>query len=130
MKTITLTRRELLWQTRHITWTEKDWIRFLEWLKQAVNEKNYWHDNYAGLYEKVKDMSWDEVVADFNDPKISVPVVRKYSDGTSWTYDQTLYDAVKEAMREDCYDADIDGEDYADDYDEDIEIDDIDKGEE
>lgn len=122
MKTITLTRSELVWQTRHATWSEEDWIRFLEWLKQSADEKNYWHDQYAGLYEKIKDMSWEEAVADFKDPKISVPVVKKYNDGTSWTYDQTLYDAIVEAMREDCYDADVDDEDYADDYSEDFDI--------
>ena len=122
MKTITLTRSELVWQTRHATWSEEDWTRFLEWLKQSTDEKNYWHDQYAGLYEKIKDMSWEEAIADFKDPKISVPVVRKYNDGTSWTYDQTLYDAIVEAMREDCYDADVDDEDYADDYSEDFDI--------
>lgn len=119
MKKIKLTYRELVWETREMEWGEDEWEDFIKWMSQAIDKDNFWHDSYKDLYEKIKDMSWEEVVADFEDPKISVKVTRSYADGTSWSYDYSLYDAICEAMREDCYDTDIVDTDYADDsYDE------------
>lgn len=134
-KQITLTRSELIWQTRQITWDETDWEHFVEWLKgcaEIEDETAYYKQVYGPLYEIVKDMTWEQVIDDFNkredndETSIKVQITRRYNIGLesefSDTYTEYLADAIEEAMREDCYDSDVISEDYADDYNEDFQI--------
>lgn len=115
MKSITLERRELIWETRINTWTEKDWDSYKSWLAGFSLESatNQWARNNAARYENIKNITWDEVVADFKVRLISWKIFYGKSEHTEY-----LCDLIREAMREDNYDCDVNYTEYADDYDE------------
>ena len=134
-KEIRLQRSELVWQTRCIYWNNKDWDNLKEWVKsqaekaqQPENQESGWYQSFIKIYDVIKDMSWDDAVREYenwdnsDEDQLYWEDTYKYYDGTSHTYKQYFGDWFLECMREDVYDADIESEDYADDYDEDIEI--------
>ncbi len=122
-KTIQLTRSELVWQTRQIIWDAEEFQKYLNWLKTFEGKEDAWCRNNYAIYELLAAYTWDEVVdmiqrADYDDePKVNVVGY----DGEVW-YTQCLSDVIREAMREDVYNSDIVDEDYADDYNEEFEI--------
>ncbi len=133
MNMITLQRRELVWECRECTWTEEDWIGYLHCLKHLCS----FSDVARQTYEQVKDLTWDEVVADFQryqdtgESKSWTEVSYIYensvrTDKIEYTYTQTLADILIDRMREDNYNANVKNTEYADDYDEDFFIEDID----
>lgn len=125
---IELTRSELIWQTRKISWTAHDWKNYKDWIKGVVEKctDTYYKETYRPLYEIIKDMSWKDIVEEFKNPTIEYTVHRtgKTTDGGTceWDYTTTLHDAIMEAMREDVFEADISEEEYAGDSYEDTAI--------
>ena len=131
---IKLTRSELVWQTREITWDETDWEKFVDQLKkwaELKDEESYYKQVYGPIYEVAKDLTWEQVLDDLNkrenaEESITVKIIRRYNIGTeqefSDTYDEYLADVIKDAMREDCYESSVCDEDYADDYEEDFKV--------
>ena len=75
----------------------------------------------------------EELVADFkkwqNDEEDAIhwTVTNHYAYSDDYTYEQYLGELVQEWIREDVYDADVTDVNYADDYDEDVEV--LDDGE-
>lgn len=137
MKSITLIRRELVWETKSNTWDEYDWKNFLEWTERNIkNEKEagYYTSNFGKFYEKCKDLTWDEVVKDFNEYEygdskkcIYWEEIPSWSDKPIIRY---LGDFLIDQMREENYDAEVSDWDYADDYDEEFEIEGLDEDKE
>lgn len=70
MKTITLSRAELVWETRMNTWDETDWNNFINWLKCTIEDPNVSDDNwfklnYGETYKHIKDLTWEQAVEQF-----------------------------------------------------------------
>ena len=121
MNMITLQRRELVWETRECTWTEDDWLGYVYRLED--------HDFTTQTYKQIKNLTWEEVVADFQryldtgESKSWTEVRYKYENGERtdkviFTYTQTLADLLIDMMRDDNYNMNVKDTEYADDYDE------------
>lgn len=139
-KTIKMTRKELVWETREVEWNEVDFNRLKKWLKEFAGKNYDALDNFARshlvAYEHIKDMTWEEVFEDFkkwdngDEDAIHWTFTNYYNSIDDYTYTQYLGDLIQEWIREDCYDADITDVNYADDSEENIKIiDDEDKEE-
>lgn len=125
-RTIQLTRQELVWETRANVWTKEDYDRYLNWLKDIANEDtneedNYWHRHKQAEYEFLSQFSWDEV-CDILDGKRDDVMLKYPEDKDGWSYISSVYDLIIEQMREDNYDSDVIDTEYADDYDEQIDV--------
>ena len=133
MKTITLTRSELIWETRHNTWTEEDWNNLLKWMKETIEDSNeheesYWRKKNKAAYDVLKDLTWEQAVAEFDKgyEGLSWQVDNSYKDSQGnlvpSSYKETVYELICEYMREENYDQDVDECNYADDFDENFVI--------
>lgn len=127
-RTIQLRRRELIWETRCITWTEEDYKKMLESLKgfkeQATETSSNWHKRCAQEYDLLSQYTWDQV-CDIIQGKVEDPEIRiKYRDDDCG-YTEFLSSIVNDWMREDCYDAPVTDTDYADDFYEETYVDDL-----
>ena len=134
-KSIRMQRDELVWETRVNYFTEEDWNRTKEWLKSFVDREEAdnpysWTGHQVIIYNCIKDLTFEEVLADFerfeevyeSDDCIKVELTNKGYNGDTWTYNQFLHDLVIEWVREDNYDSDVVDSEYADDYQEYVEI--------
>lgn len=134
-KSIRMQRDELVWETRVNYFTEEDWNRTKEWLKSFVDREEAdnpysWTGHQVIIYNCIKDLTFEEVLADFerfeevyeSDDCIQVELTNKGYNGDTWTYNQFLHDLVIEWVREDNYDSDVVDSEYADDYQEYVEI--------
>lgn len=139
-KSIRMQRDELVWETRIGYFTEDDWNKTKKWLKDYANEAGsdapYWVAQQVIIYNLVKDLTFEEVLADFEkfekdykgDDCIKVELTNKRSDGETYTYTQFLHDLIIEWLRDDVVDKEPIHYEYADDYQENIEIvEDLDK---
>ena len=140
-KSIRMQRDELVWETRVNYFTENDWNRTKGWLKDYLNQEGAndpysWVGHQVIIYNLIKDLTFKEVLDDFEefekdykgDNCIKVELTNKTVDGTTWTYTQFLHDLIVEWTREDNYDQEPIDYEYADDYQENIEIvEDLDK---
>lgn len=134
-KSIRMQRDELVWETRVNYFTEEDWNRTKEWLKSFVDREEAdnpysWTGHQVIIYNCIKDLTFEEVLADFerfeevyeSDDCIQIELTNKGYNGDTWTYNQFLHDLVIEWVREDNYDSDVVDSEYADDYQEYVEI--------
>ena len=68
-KSIRMQRDELVWETRVGYFTEDDWNKTKKWLKDYANEAGsdepYWVAQQVIIYNLVKDLTFEEVLADF-----------------------------------------------------------------
>ena len=140
-KSIRMQRDELVWETRVNYFTENDWNRAKGWMQDYLNQEGAndpysWVGHQVIIYNLIKDLTFEEVLADFeefennyqSDKCIKVELTNKTVDGNTWTYTQFLHDLIVEWTREDNYDQEPIHYEYADDYQENIEIvEDLDK---
>lgn len=140
-KSIRIQIDELVWQTRVSYFTENNWNKTKKWLQDFVNEEGAddpysWVAQQVIIYNLVKDLTFEEVLADFEkfekdykgDDCIKVELTNKRSDGETWTYTQFLHDLIVEWLRDDVNDKEPIHYEYADDYQENVEIiEDLDK---
>lgn len=122
-KTITLTRDELVWQTRCNSWNEEDYKSFVEWLKTFVGKENesVWSRNRVAEYNIFSRLSWDEICKFVNDDNYEEQEdfrIPYYAEDGDIMYRAYPSDVIQDAIREDNYDSDITDEQYADDYQE------------
>ena len=123
-KTLTLTRWELVRQFRKCTWTEEDYQNYLQFLKQRATQHpdTEWGRNAQQEYDVLAAYTWDEIVNMFQSYNYDdIPMVSYTWNGH--TSKERITDIIRDAIREDTYASDVIDEDYADDYDEDWEID-------
>ena len=117
-------RRELVWESREVTWDKNDYANLLGWLEKRATEEQEKDDGntyFIGLYEVLKTLTWDNI-CDIIDYKVD-DVEFKYT--INWKDEVQTYsirENVLDFIREDVFQADIYDEDYADDYDEDIRV--------
>ena len=129
-KEIRMNRNELVWQSRTVTWNESDWANLKKWVagqaEIAVKKPDNWYKQYIKINEIIKDMSWDDAVEQYKKWDNSEEDALYWEEQSYYDKDQTFKqyfgDWLQEQIREDCYDADVDGEDYADDSDEYVEV--------
>lgn len=134
-KSIRMHRDELVWETRVNYFTEEDWNRTKEWLKSFLDKEDAdkpctWTGHQVIIYNCIKDLTFEEVLADFekfekdyeSDDCIHIELIYKSYNGDTWTYTQFLHDLVLEWVREDNYESDVVDSQYADNYEEYIEI--------
>lgn len=121
-KSITLNRHELVWQTRTNTWTEEDYNRLVDYYKGFIGkeDESNWAKGNAQKGEFLSHYTWDDVLkywdVDYNDePFIEI-------NNGDWSYREYLTEIIREAIREDNYDCDVVEENYADDYEEDFDV--------
>ena len=131
-KEITLRRAELVWQSREVVWTEKDWQNLKNWLKGNIEKDSdggYWKNNYSKMYDLIKDMSWEDAYQQFvnwyNDDIANCLYVEEKTSWGDGTYKHYVGEFIQDQIREDVYDADVDSEDYADDYEEEYLFEDV-----
>jgi hypothetical protein len=136
MKTIKMTRNELVWETRVAYFDRDAWKRTLDWLKQFADkpaDEYTWEGRWALVYNRVKDMTFEDVMADFEayedenniDNYIVFSFKNKYFDGEECEYEESLHDLIIDWLRDDCIDSEVIECDYADDYEENIKIADL-----
>lgn len=114
-KTISFERVEYVREYYRIEWTEEDYKEFLNWLSRRNDSVG------VTRYEVFKDLSFDDIVAIFNDEKDDICYELIY--GTEHQYSCTEYvgDFVRDTLREDCWNYGcIDSE--CEDSDERVEI--------
>ena len=129
-KEIRMQREELVWQTRTVYWKEADWLNLKKWVASqaeiAKERPDSWYKQYIQINEIIKDMSWDDAVEQYKKWDNSEEDALYWEEPSAWDegnmYKTYFGDWLQEQIREDCYDADIDGEDYADDYEEYVEV--------
>lgn len=128
-KEIRMNRNELVWQSRTVYWKEKDWETLKKWVASqaeiAKERPDGWYKQFIKINEVIENMTWDEAVEQY----------KKWDNGDedalyweeTYSYNDTTYkvffgDWLKDQIREDCYNADVDSEDYADESDENVEV--------
>lgn len=130
MKTITLDRAELVWETRRNTWDATDWDRLLTWMKARVTNPNtpaddWFKAHYTETYNHIKDLTWEQAVEQFekyrNGDEDYIKWTETFGD---YSCENCVFDILQEQIREDNYESDVYDCDYADDYEEEYFIED------
>lgn len=123
MKTIMLSRAELVWQYRNSRWEQKDYDNLLDYLKtfKDKDDQGDFTKNNARLYDFLSQFTWEQICdwcenCHQNEPEFEYE--NHYYDGQIWRYSETVSEIIKDYIREDNYSADVADEDYADDYNE------------
>ena len=135
MKKLVLNRRDLVWECYEAIWDAEDWDKYVRWLAGAVKQYQEKGDSWAiDLYNLVKDLTWEDVIADFNkfegdystDECLYIERHNRWqkADGSQedWSYKNFLHDIIREVMQEDLYNSGPYDTDYADDYEEDFHV--------
>ena len=129
-KAIKMIKQEVVLETRVAVFDEKMWHEILDWLK-AFSKKEPNPYNLEGrwsiVYNRVKDMSFDDVLADFKeyenhtDKYIIFPFKNQYKD---YEYDasESLHDLIEEWLNEDCYDSEAFDRSYTGEHTEYMEV--------
>ena len=140
MKKIVLNRDDLVWENYRTEWDAEDWDRYVKWLAGRVEtlkgKDDSWSLYHRDLYNLIKDLTWDDVIADFNkfeenyESEDCLHIVRhnrwQREDG-SWeecSYKNFLHDIIREIMQEELYNDGPYNTEYADDYNESISVED------
>ena len=129
-KAIKMTKQEVVLETRVAIFDEKKWRETVEWLKTFSTKKSdpcNWEGRWAMVYNRVKDMSFNDVLADFKEYEnhtgkyIIFPFKNQYKD---YDYDasESLHDLIEEWLNEDCYDSDVFDRSYTGEHEEYMEI--------
>lgn len=125
MKTIRLNRAELVWQYRSTAWEEEDYKKLLDYLKtfKDKEDEDDFAKNNARLHDFLSQFTWDQVCDwcenyDPNEPQFEYEN-NYYGEGEIWRHSETVSEIIKDYIREENYNSDIEDEEYADDYDED-----------
>ena len=141
-KSIRMTRRELVWETRVNEFGEEDWKKTVEWLKSFTEKEvtTSWGRDHIAIYNAVKDLTWEQVYEDYKKWDNGDKDVISYDlvcEGYGWNetrdswvrkpeedrvYKQYLGEFLHEMIQEDNYDSDVEDYDYADDYDENVDF--------
>ena len=134
-KSIRMQRDELVWETRVNHFTEDDWNKLKKWLSAFVNQEEAnqaytWASHQVIIYNRVKDLTFDDVLADFeefeknyeSDKCIKFELTNKKYNGETWTCNLFLHDFIVTCLREDNYNSDIVNTEYANDNEEYVEI--------
>ena len=134
-KSIRMQRDELVWETRVNYFTEDDWNKLKKWLSAFVNQEEAnqiytWVGHQVIIYNQVKDLTFDDVLADFeefeknyeSDKCIKVELTNKKYNGETWTCNLFLHDLIVTWLREDNHNSDIVNTEYANDNEEYVEI--------
>ena len=109
---INLRYSELVWEDREIDWTEEDYKRYLD----SIEDSKWREDQDA--YAVLKDVTWDQVCAIFNDEAddIEFKVHSKcYNSDEFLEHNSSVYEWLDEVMRNEVYDSDVIDTCYADD---------------
>ena len=134
-KSIRMQRDELVWETRVNYFTEHDWNKLKKWLSAFVNQEEAnqaytWVGHQVIIYNRVKDLTFDDVLADFeefeknyeSDKCIKFELTNKKYNGETWTCNLFLHDLIITWLREDNHNSDIVNTEYANDNEEFVEI--------
>ena len=131
-KVIRMTRHELVWETRTAEFDAAEWDRTLAWLKTFAEKETdpyTWEGRWAIVYNRVKDMTFDDVLADIEEYKndtgnhiVFTFKSKLYNSDEEWEYTECLYDLVMEWLRDDCCQNEISDWNYADDSEEYVDV--------
>lgn len=139
MKRLVLNRQDLIWEKYKRAWTDKDWADFVRSTKARIEEEGQeqdsWLEYQKDLYELIKDLTWEDVIADFNkfqnsneDEENCLYIVRhslyKREDGSveDYSYKDFLHEIIREQMQEEAYECGPYDSDYADDCVESFDV--------
>ena len=140
MKKIVLDRDDLVWESYRTEWDAEDWDRYVKWLAGRVEtlkgKDDSWSLYHRDLYNLVKDLTWDDVIADFNkfednyesDECLYIEKHNRWQreDGSyeECSYKNFLHNIIREVMQEELYNDGPYDTQYADDYQEHISVED------
>lgn len=139
MKRLVLNRAELMWERYEAIWTEDDWADFVKSTKARVErgegDQDSWLRYQQDLYELIKDLTWEDVIDDFNkfqnnneDEENCLYIVKhnlyKREDGSveDYSYKIFLCEIIREEMQDELYARGPYDSDYADDYEENFSV--------
>ena len=142
MKRLVLNRAELIWERYETVWTNDDWIDFVRSIKARIEkgegDQDSWLRYQRDLYELIKDLTWEDVIADFNkfednneDEENCLYIVKhnpyKKEDGSveDYSYKIFLHEIIREEMQDELYACGPYDSDYADDYEENFSVEEV-----
>lgn len=97
-KRINFQRVEYVREYYGVEWTEYDYKEFLDWLSRKDDKGS------VVRYEVLKDLSFDDICAIFNDEKDDIPYELPCGSGEhAWTYTEYVGDFIRDMLREDCW---------------------------
>lgn len=100
MKTITFSRRELVWDEYRLEWTENDF----EDLKAFLQNHLECSDSAKVRYDAIKNISFNELIQIIQRKKENIYWKIKVDvNDNSWEYQENLIDYITEIMREDSW---------------------------
>lgn len=95
-KVLNLVRYEWVRETYRVTWDKGDWEALIEHYKNTNETLN------KGVYDQVKNITFDDVVAMYEGTKEFPMITMRCWNGTD-TYPETLQWLIEDYMREDAY---------------------------
>ena len=104
-KEIKYFRTEYVREYYQVNWTEADYKNLLQWLENKTEPHN------VARYNVLKKLSFDDIVAIFNDEKDDISYELTCGSGDhTWTYTEYVSDFIREQIQEDawnmgCYDS-------------------------
>ena len=130
-KEIRMQRNELVWQSRTVTWNGSDWNNLKKWVannaeKAKQNPNDGWYKTFIIINDVISGMTWEQAVEQYEKWDNNEEDALYWEEPSYYSekemYKQYFGDWLIEQIREDCYNADVDSEDYADDSDENIDV--------
>lgn len=118
MKTLVLERSELVWQTKKTTWEEEDYLNYLDYLRKFKDAKWLWQKDLYAVYEVLSKYTWEDICRIWAEGEEKEPTVKLYRDDGAFRCESSVFDYIRDEMREQNYASDVIDENYADDYNE------------
>lgn len=118
MKTLVFERSELVWKTREITWEEDDYLNYLDYLRKFKDAKWLWQKDLYAVYEVLSKYTWEDICRIWAEGEEKEPTVKLYRDDGTFRTEASVFDYMRDEMREQVNTADVTDESYADDYSE------------
>ena len=117
MSRIIFKRVEFVREYYEISWTEEDYNSTLEWLSKRDDAHS------IAAYGALKELSFNDIIDILEDRKddIAFEVINNAGQENEWKYSEYVGEFIRDAIREDCWNAGC-YDTECDDSDEEMEI--------
>ena len=126
LSSITLTRHELVWETRYYTFDQADLDYLIRRYKRVVDTNDsdsVAYYNAQQILDVIGKLSLQDIIADFQlwydgQPSISISQRRGGRKDQNYQFDDPLGEIIMDYLRDCCCESDVVDSNYADDYEE------------